>query len=225
MMTESGQLHAVVAGATGLVGRAVVEELIRHPACGSVTALVRGELGMRHPKLEFKVVDYDTLTPAIYPQQTNAVFCCLGTTIKQAGSKEAFRLVDLDYVVQLARLARGRDIRQFLVVSSLGADPSARVFYNRVKGMMESEVKDVAPEHLSIFRPSLLLGDRDEVRFGEQVAAVLLKVIGPFLLGGLKKYRAISATTVAQAMVTAAIRGGDGLSIYESAVIAKFGVG
>jgi uncharacterized protein YbjT (DUF2867 family) len=222
-MGTRGQLHAVVAGATGLVGTQVVEELIRQPACSSVSALVRSEPGQRDPKLQLRVIDYDKLEPAMFPEATGAVFCCLGTTINKAGSKEAFRKVDLDYVVELARLARARGVDHFLVISSLGASAKSRLFYNRVKGMVELELRDLDFPHLSILRPSLLLGEREETRVGEEFAAVFLRWSRLVLIGRWRKYRAIAATTVARAMVHIALHPAAGVSVYESDMIAKFG--
>lgn len=222
-MTLQGHLHAVVAGATGLVGSHVVDTLLDQPACESVTALVRSELGRRDLRLQLRVVNYDNPEPAMIPESTDAVFCCLGTTSDKAGSREAFRKVELDYVVELARLARARGVDHFLLISSLGANPRSRFFYNRVKGMVESELRDLDFPHLSILRPSLLLGEREETRVGEEVAAVFLRWFRFVLIGGWRKYRAIEAATVATAMVHIALHPAAGVSIYESDMIAKFG--
>ena len=220
---SQGLMHAVVAGATGLVGGEVVKALLDDARCETVWALVHSEPGLRHPKLHFRVVDYDNLTADMIPGRTTALFCCLGTTIRKAGSREAFRKVDYDYVVELARLARIREVDQMLLISSLGADPKSNVFYSRVKGLVEQQVREIGPPILSIFRPSLLLGERDESRPGETIGAVLLKLFRFLLIGRWRKYRAIEASTVARAMVHIAGQPGPGVSIYESDMIAEFG--
>jgi uncharacterized protein YbjT (DUF2867 family) len=151
------------------------------------------------------------------------VFCCLGTTIKKAGSQEAFRRVDYEYPLNVARLAAQWEDAHFLVVSSVGADAGSGVFYSRVKGELEKAVQALPLAGAHIFRPSLLLGERGEVRLGERMAAVAAKPLSLLLFGPLRKYRPIHARTVAQAMLRVAREGRRGVEILESNRIASLG--
>jgi uncharacterized protein YbjT (DUF2867 family) len=166
-----------------------------------VCSLGRRPLPRQHPKLTQRTVDFARLESEALPSAEDA-FCCLGTTIKKAGSQEAFRAVDHDAVLAFAKAARKAGARRFLLVSALGANPSSRVFYNRVKGETEEDLKAVGFESLIILRPSLLLGDRAESRPGEHAAIVVSKVLGPLLrpFSG----RPIEARTVARAMLALA---------------------
>ena len=211
-------LRSVVAGASGLVGGCLVRHLAGDGAFGEVTLLVRKELpdlAAPSPGLVQRVVDFDALSPESLGRP-DAVFCSLGTTIAKAGSEEAFRKVDLDAVVLLARAAHAAGARQFLVVSSLGAGPKASSFYLRVKGEMEKALRAVRFEGLQIFRPSLLLGDRKEIRVGERLAALLSAPLGWAMVGPAARYRPIEADLVAAAMVRVARGGPLGANVYES---------
>jgi uncharacterized protein YbjT (DUF2867 family) len=209
------QKTALIAGATGLVGSYCLRMLLQSDRYAKVTALVRRPLDVQHPKLEQKVVDFDQLatTPGIIADD---IFCCLGTTMKKAGSKEAFYKVDYTYVVNLAKITSRQFASQFLVVSAMGADPDSLIFYNRVKGEMEETIKKLPFTVVHIFRPSLLLGDRPETRIGEKVGEVVMTALKPIMLGSLKKYRAVPARDVAKAMLVMAIDDGGGIQIHES---------
>jgi len=151
------------------------------------------------------------------------VYCCLGTTIKKAGSKEAFYKVDHTYVVQLAQVTAGKGATQFLVVSSMGADAGAMFFYNKVKGEMERDVQQQGLNTVHIFRPSLLLGEREEVRTGEEVASKVMEPLSKLMIGPLKKYKPIAGETVAKAMLYAATQNQYGVHIHPSDEIARLG--
>jgi len=150
-------------------------------------------------------------------------FSCLGTTIKVAKSQAAFRTVDFTYVVQAASIAAMNGARQFLLVSSLGADKNSRAFYMQVKGEIEEKVSKLPFDAIQIFRPSLLIGDRKESRVNETFAIALMKLVSFALVGGLRRYRAIEAKTVAQAMLSAAKQQKSGVTIYESEQIQILG--
>jgi uncharacterized protein YbjT (DUF2867 family) len=195
-------MKALLVGATGLVGRFVLERLLAHPHYAEVEVWVRRELQLRDPRLTQRVMDFSKLSSQ--PMQADQVFCCLGTTIRKAGSEAAFREVDHDYPLALARLAKSAGVRKFLMVSALGADPNSSVFYNRVKGEVEQAVAALGLPAAYFFRPSLLLGPRQENRPGERIGAVLGQLIAPLLVGGLRKYRPIHVDTVAAAMIHAA---------------------
>ena len=212
---------ALLAGATGLIGSQLLDLLLAaDDRYERVISIGRRTLPIQHPRLEQRIVNFDSLETERLRLIADDVFCCLGTTIRQAGSEEAFYRVDYSYVVKLAALLSGNFASQFLVVSALGADADSHIFYNRVKGEMETAVKQTTFRAIHIFQPSLLLGERPNPRFGERVAAAVLAVVGPLLIGPLRPYRAIRAATVAQAMLDAARQDGGGTRTYRSDEIA-----
>lgn len=205
---------ALIAGATGLVGGHLLDELLASPLYAEVRTLVRCPLDREHPKLTPVIVDFDRLEEHADALDVDDVFCCLGTTIRKAGSRGAFRKVDEGYVANLARLTRAAGARRFLLVSSIGADRGSGNFYLSVKGAAEDAVAAAGFPETHVFRPSLLLGSRAENRPGERVAMLALPVVKPLLVGGLRKYRGVEARTVARAMAVAARSGSVGLSVY-----------
>lgn len=211
---------ALIAGGSGLVGGHCLDLLLADPAYRAVTALVRREMPVRHPKLRQVVADFERLGEHADLFDVDDLFCCLGTTIKVAGSREAFRRVDHDYPVELARLLAARGGRQFLIVSSMGANPASRLFYNRVKGETEEALRALGIPAIQIFRPSLLLGERREFRLAERIGAVGARLVAPLLLGSLRRYRPIEGADVARAMVLVAWEMPAGAHIYESDTIA-----
>ena len=200
-MAQTQKKSALIAGATGLIGGYVLRHLLAHPSYARVEILVRRELPIRDPKLTQRIVEFARLDAGAPGVAADDVFCCLGTTIRKAGSEEAFRRVDYDYPLALARLAKAVGAGKFLMVSSLGADPKSAVFYNRVKGEVEQAVAASALPAAYFFRPSLLTGPRAENRPAEKVAIAVGKLVAPLLIGRLRKYRPIHADTVAAAMV------------------------
>jgi uncharacterized protein YbjT (DUF2867 family) len=214
---------ALVAGASGLVGGHVTRLLLDDPRYDRVTALVRRDLPVTHKKLVQRVVDFDRLAHAVDFPRVHDVFCCLGTTIRQAGSEAEFRKVDYTYVMELARVALRHRAAQFLVVTAVGADPRSRVFYNRVKGELEDALRRLQFDGVHIFRPSLLLGARSQSRPAERIATVLSPLIAWMLVGPLARYRPVRAVTVARAMVRAAHPAQRGVHIYEGKGIRRLG--
>jgi uncharacterized protein YbjT (DUF2867 family) len=176
---------AGVVGATGLVGREVVAQLCSDTTVKSVHVFVRGAWNDSDtaciPKLVSHVVDFNQLASTPWPA-CDVLFCCLGTTIKSAGSRNAFRKVDVDYVVQSAYQARAAGATSLIVVSALGAHPQSKVFYNRTKGEMEAEVAALGFERVVIVRPSLLEGIRAKPRIAERLALAASRFINPILL-------------------------------------------
>jgi uncharacterized protein YbjT (DUF2867 family) len=217
---------ALIAGATGLVGRHCLARLLDEPAYGRVIALVRRPLPHTDAKLDQQVVDFDRLGLAgtEFPAADD-VFCCLGTTMKTAGSKAAFRQVDFVYVVSLASQALGRGAKQFLLVSSLGANAQSAIFYSRVKGETEAAIAALPFEGRQIFRPTILLGERAEVRKGERTGIAVMRGVSFAMVGPLRKYRPVAAGTVARAMVRVALQAPRGVNIYRSDAIARLGGG
>ena len=191
---------ALLLGATGLIGSFLLERLLASPAYIAVHVWVRAPVGKEHSKMKAQTIDFDRLQERRV--EADDVFCCLGTTIGKAGSQEAFRRVDFDYPVALASAAARDCAKRLLVVSALGANADSRVFYNRVKGDMESVVRSAGVPTTCFFRPSLLSGPRAEARRGEVIGLAIGKVFGP-LLG---RYRPIHADLVAAAMLKAALQ-------------------
>jgi len=211
---------ALIAGASGLIGSHLLLLLLASDRYDKVIAVGRRPVPHVHPKLEQRVLELDYLEEHRLSLIADDVFCCLGTTMRQAGSKEAFYKVDYLYVVKLAAVTASNFAAQFMVVSSMGADAKSRFYYNRVKGEMEQAVHQTPFRAIHVFRPSLLLGERDEKRAGEQFGAVVLRVLNPLLLGPLRPYRAVPALAVAHAMLRAAEDDGSGWLVHESAEIA-----
>jgi uncharacterized protein YbjT (DUF2867 family) len=207
---------ALLVGATGLVGEHCLRLLLAEPRYKSVTALVRTPLKISDCKLAQHLVDFDRLDEAHELARADDVYCCLGTTIKKAGSQEAFRRVDRDYPVEVASLALERGATQFLLVSAIGANAGSSVFYNRVKGEVERDISALGYQGVQIFRPSLLLGERKEFRLGETISQVVSSAV-PFIFAGpLRKYKPIPASQVAAAMVEVAKRKLKGINVFES---------
>ncbi|QRN95133.1 oxidoreductase [Archangium violaceum] len=217
---ETQTRTAVVAGASGLVGGSLLDTLLDSPRYREVLSLGRRPLSRQHPKLVQRTVDFARLAEEPLPPVDDA-FCCLGTTIKKAGSQEAFRAVDHDAVLAFARAAKQAGARRFLVVTALGANPRSRVFYNRVKGEVEEALKGLGFESLVILQPSLLLGERAESRPGERAAIVASRVLAPLLrpLGS----RPIEARTVARAMLALALDAPQGVRLAPSGELQELG--
>ena len=207
---------ALLAGATGLIGSALLPLLLASDRYAKVIVVGRRPVSTQHPKLMQVVIDFDQLEAAQSRLIADDVYCCLGTTIAQAGSRAAFHQVDFLYVAQLATLTAASFAAQFLVVSSLGADVNSRFYYTRVKGEMEEAVRQMPFRAIHIFRPSLLLGERPTPRLGERLSGAVLKLARPLLRGRLAKYRPVLATTVAQAMLRAAEDDGGALHLHSS---------
>lgn len=213
----------MIAGATGLVGGFLLDRLLQDDLYRDVRALVRRAFDRRHPKLTMVVADFDRLEENAEAWRVDDVFCALGTTIGKAGSQAAFRKVDHDYVLTIARLTRAAGARRFLLVSSVGANAATSNFYLSVKGAAEEAVEACGFPELHVFRPSLLVGPRQESRPGERVAAFASRLLAPLLVGGLRRYRPIEASTVASAMVEAAKAGDAGRHVYTYGEIVRLG--
>ncbi|MGD1893937.1 MAG: oxidoreductase [Cyclobacteriaceae bacterium] len=210
------QRHALVAGATGLIGSELLQQLIHGRYYQSISILSRREVDTSSKRVETIITDYDKLSEKDIPQGVDDVFCCLGTTMKKAGSKEAFRQVDYDYSLKIAEIAKKKGASQYLLVSAMGADTSSSIFYNQVKGDIEQAIAQLKFPAFHIFRPSVLMGKRNETRVGEKVAQVLMTGISPVMIGGLRKYRPISGKDVASAMLRIAKKELEGRYIFES---------
>lgn len=213
--------NALIAGASGLVGSHCLRLLLNSDRYSQVISIGRRDLPLIHPKLDQKVIDFDNLKKYSSELVADDVYCCLGTTIKKAGSKNNFYKVDHTYVVELARLTVAKNASQFLVVSAMGADAGSMLFYNKVKGEMERDVQQQNFETVHIFRPSLLLGEREEERTGEELASKIMRPLSGLMIGPLSKYKPILGEDVAKAMLYAAAQDATGTHIYLSDEIAE----
>lgn len=210
------QSKIIIAGATGLVGSELLRLALADPEVGEVISLVRKSSGIANPKLTEEIIDFDYLESHHLIVQGDAVFCCLGTTIKKAGSKDNFRKVDFHYPRELAKIGKKNNVPQFNIVTAMGADAKSSIFYNKVKGEVEEAIIKLKIDSTNIFRPSLLMGDRKESRKGEKIGIALAKIINPLMVGPLRKYRGIKATDVARAMLINSKTTKEGLHIFSS---------
>ncbi|HEY4618897.1 MAG TPA: NAD(P)H-binding protein [Flavobacterium sp.] len=210
---------ALIIGSTGLVGSHLLDLLLDSDDYNKVITFVKRDTGIKHPKLTQYVIDFDK--PETYKDlvQGDDFFCTIGTTIKKAGSKEAFRKVDFEYPRQFATFALQNKVKQFLIISSLDADANSGNFYLRTKGEIQDFLKGCSFESVSILQPSLLLGHRTEFRLGEKVGAFFMKTFTFLFLGKLKKYKPIESTAVAKALLKIAQRNNKGFKVYESDTI------
>ena len=207
---------ALIAGASGLVGSYCLRLLLQSERYAKVIAIGRSALPMQHPKLDQLIVDFNRLDNYRHSLIADDIYCCLGTTIKQAGSRDNFYQVDFTYVKKLAAITSANFASQFLVVSSLGANAQSPIFYSKVKGQMEEAVKPMPFLAVHIFQPSLLVGPRQQKRPGERLAQLILPRLNFLFLGPLKKYRPVTAENVAKAMLHAAMQDGAGVCLHPS---------
>ena len=210
---------AIVIGATGLTGSHLVNLLLHNPAFDKVKVLMRKPSLKQRPGLESIIVDFEDEESLAAALQGDVLFCCIGTTKRKAGGKEQFREVDFNIPVRCATLAKRHGFNQFLLMSSIGANVNSRFFYLRTKGEAEQAITRLGFNSMHIFRPSALLGKRDEPRPGDVLTQYLVQVFYFLLQGKWKKYRGIRASTVAKAMVAAGVKGENGTHVYESDAI------
>lgn len=195
---------ALLLGGSGLIGRSCLQALLDEPAYGSVILVGRRELSLPpQAKLSQKVLPLEALASLELPP-IDDVFCALGTTIRKAGSQEAFRHVDYELPLAAADQALKFGARQFVLVSSIGADSKSKNFYLRTKGELEDTLRRLPFTALHLFRPSLLLGKREEFRLGEVLAIGASRLLQFLMAGPLRPYHPISASVVGRAMVSAA---------------------
>lgn len=216
---------AFLLGASGLVGGFCRLNLLDSSAYDRIVLVNRRELPLPpHPRWEQKVINFEGFTPADF-SGADDVFCALGTTIRKAGSQEAFRHVDLDYPLAAATCARQAGVRQFVLCSSVGADAKSKNFYLRVKGELEQGIGQLGFCALHIMRPSLLLGKRKESRLAERLGQGVMPLFAFTMIGGLRRYRAIAAETVGRAMVAAAQQGATGTVFHEYDALRRLAAG
>ncbi|MBC2606724.1 oxidoreductase [Pelagicoccus albus] len=209
----------LLAGATGLVGSQLLELLLADERIDLVRCVSRRPLEVKSEKLESVVAGFDSIGELAELFEVDTVFCCLGTTMKKAGSREAFRKVDYEYPLSLARHARQAGVERYVLVSAAGADPNSRIFYNRTKGEVEASIEGLGFPSFDILRPSLLLGNRDESRLGEDLAKAASPLLNLILRGPLRKYRPMPSSKLAAVMAELPFSPMGGKRVFENGQI------
>lgn len=223
-MFDNSIKNVVVAGASGLVGSRLMELLCENVTVKKITVLTRRPLELDHPKVEVCITDFNRLQ-SVQSRVAGAdvLYCCVGTTIKKAGSREAFRQVDYQVPYNLASLAAKSGITKLIVISSIGANPTSKNFYLRVKGEMERDIiSDFRFQKLAFLRPSLLLGVRQEFRFGERLMQFLMALLSFAFVGRLARFRPVTDETVAKSMISIS-NSVNNQKIYESVELSWLG--
>ena len=209
-------MKALIVGASGLIGNELLKAILGHPIYTSVVILVRKKLLIEHSKLTQLIFNFDNPDLNNDLLAVDVVFCTLGTTMKNAGSKEAFIKVDYEYPLLIAKLCVLKNIPQFHIVTAMGANLNSSIFYNQVKGRIENDIQQLGIKYTIIYRPSMLLGQRNEVRNGEKIGQVIMSFLDFAFVGSLKKYRAIKGTTVAQVMLQMSLKADNMHQVLES---------
>jgi uncharacterized protein YbjT (DUF2867 family) len=205
---------ALIIGATGLVGSKIVRRLNDSKFYSRVILLVRRKSDFNHLKFEECLIDFDNIDPESI--KGDDVFCAIGTTIKKAGSKENQYKIDCEYPYKIAHIAKQNGAKQFILVSSIGADYNSSNFYLRTKGELEKKISELNFETFIILRPSIILGKRNEFRLGETIGVFFITLFSPLFFGSLKKYKGVRASAIASRMVIAANQNLKGKHIIES---------
>ncbi|HNP18294.1 MAG TPA: oxidoreductase [Fulvivirga sp.] len=213
---------ALLIGSTGLIGGQLLDLLLESDRYDQVTTLSRKPIEKKNTKFVNQIADFSKLGSNPEWFKVDDVFCCLGTTIKTAGSQEAFKKVDYEYPLETAKLAKEQGAKQYLIVTALGADANSKIFYNKVKGEVEDAISHLFFDTFHIFRPSLLLGPRKELRIGEKIGQVLFTVLGFLFIGALKKYKGIHSIKVVRAMLAKASLDEKGQYYHESDSLQQF---
>ncbi|MBI89523.1 MAG: nucleoside-diphosphate sugar epimerase [Candidatus Marinimicrobia bacterium] len=209
-------VSGMVVGSTGLVGKHLVKEMSASGRFNSIIALVRKKQFDHVAGVEEKITIFSDNESLEKLKTVDHVFCCLGTTIKKAGSKKTFKVVDLEIPFQLAKWAEKRKVKSFSIITSMGANPNSKIFYNRIKGRVEKEISKLSIPKIHIFRPSLILGKRDEFRLGELCGKSIFKILSPLLIGSLARFKAIHARDIARGMLLHLSDPREGVKIIES---------
>jgi uncharacterized protein YbjT (DUF2867 family) len=210
---------AIVIGATGLVGTQLVQQLLKDSRFEQVKILVRKSTGIQHVKLQEHIVNFDDCAAWKKLVTGDVLYSAMGTTLRTAGSKEAQYKVDYTYQYQTAKMAAANGVKEFVLVSSAGADPGSKIFYSRMKGELEREVKKLPFDAIHIVRPGMLAGHRKEVRTGERIGIGVMTAIGA--IPGLRHLRPIHGAEVARAMINATFKQAEGIHSYSMGGVFK----
>ena len=207
---------ALIAGTTGLVGNHLLNLLLDDPDYTEVRSISRRPSGLNDPKLVEIIIEFEDLEKVAAEVDAEYIFCCLGTTMKKAGSKEAFRKVDYEYPLRLAKISKANGSKHFLLVTAQGANPNSTFFYNRVKGELEDEIKNIGFDCYTVIRPSLILGDRKEKRRIEEIGQFLFTNLQFMFFGPFRKFRGVQASDIALKMKQAALEDNEGWKVIPS---------
>ena len=213
-MSEKVQATALVFGGSGLIGSHLLDELIHDSYYEMIHVIVRRPIGLDHPRCKVHCIDFDQLEDYRDLFKVTDVYCCLGTTLKQAGTVEKFHRVDYEYPAIIARLAQQCGVKQLAVVSSVGSNENSKNYYLATKGKLEAYLKSLDSMKIYIFKPSMLLGKRKQFRFGELIGKAIFPLLSPFLIRSLTRWKAIFAGDVARAMLGCLKEGGDLNNLY-----------
>jgi len=194
------QVTAIIIGATGLVGNALLKLLLEDPQFSEVKVFTRRSVEIEHPKLDEHLIDFDQIKSIREAIKGDVLFSCLGTTMRKAGSKDAQYKIDYTYQYEFAKYAKQNGVPAYVLVSSASADSKSMFFYTRMKGELEDAVKALSFDKIRILQPSVLAGDRQEERLGERIGGTVINTLAKFL-PFLRKYRSITGTEVASAMI------------------------
>ncbi|MDX1961105.1 MAG: NAD(P)H-binding protein [Leptospiraceae bacterium] len=216
-------MKVTVIGSTGLIGKELVEILDNSLEIEKIYLPVRNLKAVASNKIHIEVVDFQKLENSKHLFESDVVFCCLGTTMAKAKTREKFREVDFDFVMNSAKRAKAMKVSKFFVVTALGSDKNSMIFYNRVKAEVESELTKLEFPFLGIIRPSLLLGSREETRPGEKLGEIVGGIFSFAMVGPLKRYRPIEGRTVAKAMYKLSKENRTGTQIFESEELQELG--
>ncbi len=200
---------AIILGATGLTGGLLLERLLDDDRYEAVVLFGRRSIQLPHKKIKEHIIDLFQLADHKEDFRADEVFCCIGTTAAKTPDKETYKKIDYGIPATAAALAKENGINTFIVVSAMGANTASSIFYNKVKGLMESAVLSQRIPNTYVLRPSLIGGNRSERRIGEYIGKIFMKLINPLMVGGLKKYRSIRPEKIARAMVRLANEGYD----------------
>lgn len=214
---EKATKTALLLGATGLVGSHLLSQLLESPYYEKVVALTRRPLDVQHPKFSQAILDFDRPDSSLI--RGDDLYCALGTTLQKAGSKEAQYRIDCTYPFEIGKIAKQNGVRQYLLVSSVGASATSSGFYLKTKGELEEKISGLEFEHFAAARPSFLFGERSEFRLGEKIGIALAKVFAPVIP---RRYRGIEASKVAKALIAAANDGSRGVQHIESERLQDF---
>lgn len=212
---------AVIAGSSGLVGVELLHQLCASSAYHSITLLVRRPSGFIHPKVAEVITDFDHIENFSDHMKGDVFFSCLGSTRKKTPDKRHYYQIDHDYPLAMARIALANGMQQFHLISAIGADPGASNFYLKMKGETDRDIAALPFRSVHIYRPSFLAGDREERRSMEKIGLAIFKLLGPLMVGVLRKYRSIDVKDVAGAMIRQSLEDLEGVHYYPSDLIHK----